>query len=78
MSDGLPSEYLLNSYNYFLEPVLLKDGKMFMWYSICSHHQGHYPGCDMCQAGSWQEIERVISDEEREYFEQLRKEQEKE
>ncbi len=56
--------YKLNNYPYFLEPIMLKDGKMFMWYSICSKHRSHDPKCDLCATGSWNEIVRVPGEDE--------------
>jgi len=49
-------------------PIMLKDGKMYMWYSICSAHRSHDPDCGNCKAGSWNQIQRVRSQEEIDQF----------
>ena len=46
--------------NVRLFPIMLGDGgKMQMWHSICSAHQGWDVMCDNCSAGSWVEIAYV-------------------
>lgn len=64
MPELLPDEYNLKNHPHFLAPLMLKDGKMWMWYSICSAHQGHDTECGLCHAGSWNQIRRVRSQDE--------------
>ena len=45
----------------WLTPIKLEDGKMFLWYSICSMHRGFDNECSNCQYGSWVEVEAVKS-----------------
>jgi hypothetical protein len=61
-------EYILANHPHFLVPLMLKDEKMWMWYSICSAHRSHDTECNMCQAGSWCQVRRVRSEEEIERF----------
>ena len=68
MSNQIEDEYILSNHTYFLAPIKLEDGKMFMWYSICSAHRSHDTECNMCQAGSWCRIRRVRSQEEIDQF----------
>jgi len=65
MIDG---EHILANHPHFLVPMMLKDKKMYVWYSICSMHRGHDTKCRLCQAGSWQQIRRVRTEEEIEQF----------
>ena len=66
----LPKDNTLDIYSlnnngaYFLMPIKLEEGKMFMWYSICSMHRSHAPECAMCATGSWNEIVRVPGEDE--------------
>ena len=68
MGTKMTDEYVLSNHQYFLMPMMLKDGKMFSWYSICSAHRSHDSECGMCQAGSWCQIKRVRTQEEIDQF----------
>ncbi len=61
-------DVFLKNHPHFLMPVQLRDGKMYMWYSICSKHRSHDPDCNLCQAGHWVQVRRVRTDEEIEQF----------
>ena len=49
MKELLPSEAIMI-------PMRFTDGKMLMWFSYCSAHQGYDKDCIQCQAGSWKEV----------------------
>ncbi len=63
----LPDDgYSLNSsHPYFLIPMRSDpDGKLYLWYSICSRHRSHAPECNLCARGSWIEIQHVKKEDD--------------
>lgn len=56
----MKDKYKLTSYpQSFLVPMMLKDGKILVWYSICSRHRSHDSNCGLCNSGSWVEHRAV-------------------
>jgi len=46
----------LDDYTSFLMPIMVKEGRMHMWHSICSIHRSHVDTCPVCKTGFWAEI----------------------
>ena len=73
MTKNINSSPNLEGFHSFLMPTRTEPEtkKLFMGHSICSLHRSFNDSCNLCNQGSWVEIEYVSEDAER--YRKLRK-----